>query len=118
VEKDHHGLQIPNAAQAIIEPMKLHGYLLSRTHSVGRFKAPFFESLGYSAAEWRRLEADLRAQHLPQEATASETTPYGQKYEIRAPLVGPAERSAGVVSVWIIRTAENVPRFVTAYPEE
>jgi hypothetical protein len=44
--------------------------------------ADFFESLGYSAAEWSRLEADLRAQHLPQEATASETTPYGQKYEI------------------------------------
>jgi hypothetical protein len=110
-------LQIPNAAQAIIEPMKLHGYLLSRTHPVGRFKAPFFEGLGYSAHEWSRLEADLRAQHLPQDATATDATVYGQKYEIRARLVGPANRAAGVVSVWILRTGEDVPRFVTAYPE-
>lgn len=110
-------MQIPNAAQAIIEPMKLHGYLLSRTHPVGRFKAPFFESLGYSAEEWSRLEADSRAQHLPREATSADATRYGQQDEIRASLVGPANRSAGVVSVWIVRTGENVPRFVTAYPE-
>jgi len=110
-------LQIPNAAQAVIEPMKLHGYLLSRTHPVGRFKAPIFEGLGYSAEEWSRLEADLRAQHLPQEATLGDATVYGQKYEIRATLVGPANQAAPVVSVWIVRTGEDVPRFVTAYPE-
>ena len=33
-------------------------------------------------------------------------------------MVGPANQSAGVVSVWIVRTGANVPRFVTAYPEE
>ena len=97
--------------------MKLHGYLLSRTHPVGRFKAPFFEGLGYSAEEWRRLEADLRAQHLPQEATPASATVYGQKYEIRATLVGPANLTAVVVSVWIVGTGEDAPRFVTAYPE-
>jgi len=91
-------LQIPNAARAVIEPVKLHGYLLSRTHPVGRFKAPFFESLGYSAEEWSR-EADLRAQHLPQEATLGESTVYGQKYAIRATLVGCANRAAAVMSV-------------------
>ena len=110
-------MQIPNAAQAVIEPVKLHGYLLSRTHAVGRFKAPFFESLGYSAEEWGRLDADLRAQHLPRDANPVDATVYGQKYEIRATLVGPASRAATVVSVWIVRTGEDVPRFVTAYPE-
>lgn len=111
-------MQIPNADRAVIEPVKLHGYLLSRTHPVGRFKAPFFEGLGYSAEEWSRLEADLRAQHLPQEATPANATVYGQKYEIRATLVGPANRTAAVVSVWIVRIGEDAPRFVTAYPEE
>ena len=28
-------------------------------------------------------------------------------------MVGPANQSAGVVSVWIVRTGANVPRFVT-----
>ena len=33
------------------------------------------------------------------------------------PLVGPAGSLADVVSVWVVRTGEEVPRFVTAYPE-
>jgi uncharacterized protein DUF4926/uncharacterized protein DUF6883 len=63
-------LQIPNADRAVIDPRKLHGYLLSRSHQVGRFKAEFFLALGYSPEDWRRLEADLRSQHLPKDATA------------------------------------------------
>ena len=57
-------MKVPRAEAAVIDAAKLHGYLLSRTHQTGRFKAPFFESLGYSATIWRRLENDLREQHL------------------------------------------------------
>lgn len=110
-------MRIPNANRAIIEPMKLHGYLLARDHSIGRFKSVFFNALGYSADGWRQLEADLRRQHLPHDATLEGRTQYGQKYSIRAPLVGPSGRSAEVVSAWIVRTGEEFPRFVTAYPE-
>ena len=110
-------MQIPNAQRAVIESVKLHGYLLSGSHSVGRFKAPFFVTLGYSAEDWPRLEADFRTQHLSQDATLGERTRYGQKYEIRATLVGPSGRSAEVVSAWIVRSGEDFPRFVTAYPE-
>ena len=110
-------MKILNAHRAVIEPVKLHGYLLSGSHSVGRLKARFFVALGYSSAQWPRLEADLRTQHLSQDATPVERTPHGQKYEIRATLVGPSGRSAGVVSCWIVRPREDFPRFVTAYPE-
>ncbi len=110
-------MQIPNAERAVIDPAKLHAYLLSRNHPIGRFKAAFFLALGYSAANWRQLEADRRSQHLPQSATVEEGTPYGQKYAIRATLVGPAGAAAEVVSVWVVRTGEEFPRFVTAYRE-
>ena len=106
-------MQIPNPDRAVIEPAKLRDYLLSPTHPVGRFKAPFFLALGYSAAEWNRLEADLRSQHLPHDAVAAPPTPYGQKHVIRATLVGPAGGSARVV----MRVGEDFARFVTAYPE-
>ena len=96
--EDQH-LQIPKADRAVIDPEKLHGYLLSRNHPVGRFKAVFFLTLGYSSEGWRQLEADLRVQHLSQDATREEQTRYGQKYTIRATLVGPSRRSAEVVSV-------------------
>jgi hypothetical protein len=109
-------LRIPNADQAIVEPAKLRDYLLSRSHPVGRFKAAFFLRLGYSAEGGDQLEADLRSQHLSCDATLDPPTPYGQKYVIRATLVGPGGRSAEVVSVWVVRRGEDTPRFVTAYP--
>jgi hypothetical protein len=110
-------LRIPNADRAVINPTKLHGYLLSRHHPVGRLKAAFFLRLGYSPEEWGQLEADLRGQHLSQDATRLEQTRYGQKYAIRATLVGPSGSSAEVVSVWVVRIGEEFPRFLTAYPE-
>lgn len=110
-------MRVPNADRAVIDPMKLHGYLLSRSHPVGRFKAVFFSALGYSSENWQRLEADLRRQHLAQDAVPGKASRYGQTYEIRATLVGPSGGSAGVVSVWFLPAGEDVSRFVTAYPE-
>jgi hypothetical protein len=43
-------VNIPNAERAIVEAAKVRDYLLSSTHPVGRFKAPFFARLGYGQA--------------------------------------------------------------------
>jgi hypothetical protein len=85
---------------------------------VGRFKAAFFESLGYSADAWQRLEADLRVLAAVEEATIGNQTKYGQKYELRGTLTGESGRSASVLTVWIVRWGEEVPSFVTAFPGE
>jgi len=90
------GCLSPPAAEAVIEPAKLHAYLLSQNHPIGGFKATFFLALGDSSENWRQLEAD------------------GQKYAIRATLVGPMGRSAEVMSVWVVPTGEQFARFVTA----
>jgi hypothetical protein len=107
---------LPNADRAEIDPRKLHGYLLSQTHPVGRFKARFFAALGYSVERWHEFEADLRIQHLTQEAQAGESKPEGQVFTIRAILKGPTGQSAVVLSVWFVPAAGGSPRFVTAYP--
>lgn len=109
-------MEIPNAGQAIIEATKLRDYLLSPSHPVGRFKAPFFAALGYLQEQWSQFETDLRAQILPEDAHAAAASAYGQKYEIRAILTGPSGRSAEIVSIWIILAGEDAPRLVTAYP--
>lgn len=106
---------LPNAERAEIDPEKLHGYLLSLAHPVGRFKARFFTALGYSADDWQTLEADLRIQHLSQDAEPGVPTPHGQPFVIRAILKGPNGQSAEVVSVWFVRL-NAVPHFVSAYP--
>ena len=107
---------LPNTDRAEIDPAKLRDYLLSPTHPVGRFKARFFKALGYVAAEWQRLEADLRIQHLSQPATPSGSVVYGQSYTIRAIVKGPNGQAAMVDSVWFIGVASDIPRFVTTYP--
>ena len=115
---------IPNADRAVIERAKLHDYLLSRSHPVGRFKAAFFQALGYSSEDWRQLDADLRSQH--REATADEPIPYGQKYVIRATLVGsaaasecePADRSPAMFDAastqMVIRLSDRLAAGATA----
>lgn len=109
-------MRLPNADLAEIDPQKLQGYLLSQTHPVGRFKARFFAALGYSAERWFEFEADLRRQHLTQDATAGQSISEGQFFTIRAILKGPNGQSAVVLSVWFVAAAGGVPRFVTAYP--
>ena len=110
-------MRLPNAAAAIIPADKLHDYLLSPEHPIGRYKATFFRSLGYGPEGWETLQTDIRAL-LGGDAEELESTDYGKKYGITGSLTGPNGRSAPVVSIWIILVGENVPRFVTAYPEE
>ncbi len=107
---------LPNADEAEIDPEKLRGYLLSTEHPHGRFKARFFRALGFRAARWEELESALRTQHLTQEAERLAVANKGQKFKIRAILVGPDGESAVAVSIWFVRPGETVPRFVTAYP--
>jgi hypothetical protein len=107
---------LPNADDAVIDPAKLRGYLLSTEHPLGRFKARVFGARGFSEDRWQELESALRTQHLTQEAKSAGVMQSGQKFTIQAILTGPNGQSASVVSVWFIRSGETAPRFVTAYP--
>jgi len=111
-------MKLPAAERAVIAPAKIRDYLLSTSHPVGRFKAPFFASLGYTSANWQRLEQDLLDLAVSGDAELGKGSPYGQNYEIRGTLSGPSERSAGVLTVWIVLFGGDVPQFVTAVPGE
>ena len=111
-------MPLPNASSAVIDRAKLQKYLLSLEHPVGRFKARFFATLGFSAERWAEFETAIREQHLRQDAQVVETGQYGQAYQIRGILTGPNGKSAVVISAWFVRAGESSPRFVTAYPGE
>lgn len=100
----------------MVDPKKVRDYLLSATHPLGRFKASFFLALGYTSSNWDRLARDLRALAESQEAAVSDRNDYGQKYVVRGMLTGPSGRAVEVVTVWIILSGAEVPRFVTAFP--
>ncbi len=108
---------VPGADQALIAPGKLHDYLLSTEHPIGRFKARFFAALGFSRDSWQLLERALREQHLTQDAEGGPADADGQAFVVRAMLRGPTDQAV-VVSVWFVRKGETVARFITAYPGE
>lgn len=109
-------MRLPNAGRAVVNPAKLHDYILSRFHYSGRFKATFFESLGYARQNWQRLAEDLKKLAQTEDAVLSRHNGYGQLYVINGSLEGPTGRRASVTTVWIVRDDEDLPRFVTAYP--
>jgi hypothetical protein len=108
-------MKIPNSEKAIIQSEKIKDYLLSSSHPVGRFKAVFFNSFGYSLNSWEQLSNDIHF-ILQNEAEIKEKSEFGQKYEVKGKISGSLKKTAHITTVWIILKNEDYPRFVTAYP--
>jgi len=107
-------VKLPNADKAYVPEEKVRGYLLSPDHAIGRFKARFFEGLGFTADHWEELRSRLL--DLAQEqAELGPATEYGQKYYVFGRLQGPTG-ARDVVSVWIVLVGDDIPRLVTVYP--
>lgn len=109
-------MKLPGLDRAVVSPSKVHGYLLSDAHPVGRFKAAFFRALGYSSSDWELLSEALRRHAAENPASALRASPHGQKYEVRGTLLTPRGKVASIVVVWIVLHGEDAPRFVTAFP--
>jgi hypothetical protein len=110
-------VKLPNAENAVIAPDKVRDYLLNPTHRKGGSKAKLLISLGYAAADWHRLEADLRGQHLCADVAEETETDYGTSYAIVAPPNTPSGRTVLFRSMWQIDTGTDYPRLITMYPE-
>jgi hypothetical protein len=104
-------------ATAIISRDKVTGYLLSLSHPIGRYKAAFFASLGYTADAPEFFERDIAAL-LKSDVLELDVTDFGRKFSSRGLLTGPNGRQAYAMAIWIILSGESAPRLVTAYPED
>jgi hypothetical protein len=110
-------MKIPNAERAVIAEEKLCKYLLNAEHRRGGSKARLLLRMGYTMEGWQQLEEDLRASHLTRDVERVTDTEYGPRYELVAPLTGPAGLSILFRSVWQIDSGTDVPRRITIYPE-
>ncbi len=109
-------MKLPNWECAYIPSPKLHDYLLSKTHPVGRWKARFFRALGFDVTNADVLEQQLIAIAHSEDVKDVVRSEHGTKYVIEASLQIPAGGFVRVQTVWIIETGQDYPRFVTAYP--
>ena len=109
---------MPHAHLAVVDRLKVVEYLLNAAHPDNGGKAAFFQALGFTSQRWEILAAAL--QSLAQAVTPVTTTesPYGQKYVIDGEIDTPSGRRARVRSVWIVDRDGDIPRLVTAYPQE
>jgi len=48
--------ELPNKSKAYIPANKITGYLLSKTHAIGKSKAGYFRSLGFDETNFPELE--------------------------------------------------------------
>jgi hypothetical protein len=106
---------LPNSQNAIIEIAKLRDYCLNTDHPRGRHKARVFrEALDLSVdnAEW--LRQNLLEGIQSHTAEQQETDSFGSRWRLDLPLTRQG-KFAVVRTVWIIKTGEQFPRFVTCW---
>ena len=101
----------------VVEIAKLRDYCLSRSHPRGRHKARFFRArLGLTEGDaelLRRSLVDAVNLHAS-DLHATDADAYGQRYALEFTMTT-AVGSARIRSRWIVRTGEDVLRFVTCY---
>lgn len=108
-------MKLPNGNRAVVEMRKLRSYCLSQHHARGKHKARIFEAvLGLSAKNAEELRENLLEVIQTEEATETHRDGYGIRYSIDF-VVARENKKAEVRSVWIVRTGEDFPRFVTCY---
>ena len=104
-------------SDVVVDRAKLEAYCLSDTHPRGRHKARVFRAkLGLTASDadavrQRLLEA---VRDRPTDLRPAGTDQYGQRYVLDVPMSGPAG-SAVVRSAWIVRSGEDVLRFLSCF---
>ena len=109
-------LKLPNAEQAIIPSDKVTDYLLSKSHLIGRWKARFFLSIGFSEAKADELKDALMNVARTGEVKSAITSDFGVKYVVEGVISGPGGRRAVIRTVWVVETGQDRPRLITAYP--
>ena len=92
------------------------GYLLSEVHPIGRWKAEFFRSLGYSPEAPDIFRRDLLELANGSEVSDLITTAHGIKYVVDGYLGVVGATPVMVRTVWIASREGAPPRLVTAYP--
>jgi hypothetical protein len=107
--------RLPRGEEAILDIRKIEDYCLNPLHPRGRHKARVFRE----ALNLQRDDAVWLRDALPEAARFSEAgpigaDPWGTHWRLDA-TIRRQSRSAVVRTIWIVRSGEIVPRFVTCW---
>ena len=107
--------KLPNPHKAIIQLEKIKDYCLNPEHPVGKHKAIVFKrKLGITSADSIELMNLLIDTVKNNDAIESFSDKFGKRFYIDLDI----ERlnyNATVRSIWIVRSDEDFPRFISCY---
>ncbi|MGO8914308.1 MAG: DUF6883 domain-containing protein, partial [Stellaceae bacterium] len=107
--------RVPNADGAILDIRRIADYCLSPVHPRGRHKARVFrDALGLSQDDARWLQAVLLDGLRHGEAIELSSDDLGSHWRVDVPVTRHA-KSVVVRTIWIVRSGEQQPRFVTCW---
>ncbi|MEW6453560.1 MAG: DUF6883 domain-containing protein [Pseudomonadota bacterium] len=107
--------RLPNSERAILDIRKIEDYCLSPEHPRGRHKARRFrEALGLAQNDSAWLRNVLLDAVRHGEAAKLASDAYGTRWRVDVPVT---RQGAAVVvrTAWIVRTGQDVPRFLTCW---
>lgn len=105
-------------SRVYVEEDKITKYLLNEEHPIGKGKASFFISMGFSSNSPGELSSVLSNHPKTAELERELTTDWGTKYIFVCNIMTPNHNNVCLVSVWQIDNQTTTPRFVTAYPNK
>src|SRR5207249_4985615 len=100
---------------AILAPEKISGYLL--VPKPRNDKSRYLARAGFTADNPDALASQIRRLTGASDPVSVRTTGFGEFFEIRGELVGPAAVVLSVILVWLKRT-DGVFSFVTLVPDK
>lgn len=72
--------------------------------------------VGFAQDDWEKLASALVDHCKENEVSSVSKTAFGTKYIVEGLLQTPVGRRPLVRSVWVVETADVIPRLVTAFP--
>jgi hypothetical protein len=106
---------LPNGDRAILDLRKLTDYCLNPAHPRGRHKARVFrDSLDRDRADASDLRARLLYAAANEAAAPLPGDAWGDRWQIDV-TVSRQGRRAMLRTVWIVRSGDEIPRFVTCW---
>jgi hypothetical protein len=107
--------RLPNRDRAILDIRKVEDYCLNPNHPRGRHKARMFrDSLGITRDDAAWLRDILLDGARNREAIELASDAFGRRWRVDLP-VSRQGMSVMVRTLWIVRTGEDEPRFVTSW---
>jgi hypothetical protein len=106
---------LPNRQKAILKLRKIENYCLNPNHPRGRHKARVFRnSLNIDRQDAQWLREILLAAAGEHDAVELGADALGRRWRIDIPVTR-QNKKAVVRTIWIVRTGEDTPRFVTCW---